>query len=152
MADFMRMCDTIETEINKIAEKGLTSSNIEIAYKLIDMYKDLKTVEAMEGAGYSEAMSYESYPTSIRSDRNSMRRRDSMGRYSRTGADPRDRYMSAKESYRYSHASNDKQSMMDSLDDYMNDMSTKLQEMMQDADTQEEREMIQRYINKVKMR
>ncbi len=46
------MCDIIEDEISKIAEKGLTASNIETAYKLVDMYKDLKQAESCDG-GYS---------------------------------------------------------------------------------------------------
>jgi hypothetical protein len=163
MADFMNMCDAIEKEINKIADKGLTSSNLETAYKLIDMYKDLKTIEAMEEAGYSEdyddSISYRGRGRSYRGynsmDGDSYRGRGEhyvRGHYSRESADPRERYMSAKESYRYSHANNDKQSMIDSLDDYMNEMSTKLQTMMNDADTNEERETIKRYMNKLNMR
>lgn len=157
MADIMVMCDAIEKEINKIAEKGLTSSNLDTAYKLIDMYKDLKTVEAMDEAGYSEAYDEDSYRgRNMRSyNGNSYARRGEhyvRGHYSRESADPRERYMSMKESYRYSRSGNDKQSMIDSLDDYMNDMSRKLQSMMDDADTNEERETIQKYMNKIRMR
>lgn len=157
MADFMMMCENLEKEINKIAEKGLTASNLETAYKLIDMYKDLKTIEAMEDAGYSNAYDDGSITYAMRgrsyNDGNSNARRGEhyvRGHYSRNSADPRERYMSAKESYRYSRASGDRQSMLESLDDYMSNMTDKLQDMMQDADTQEERDMIQKYINKVR--
>lgn len=147
MNNMMHMCDIIATEINKIAEKGLTSNNIEVAYKLVDMYKDLKTVEAMDEEGYTEVMRYENYPVMM--DMESMKR---SGRYSKEGFDPRERYLRSKESYRYSRNGSDKQNMIESLDDYMNEMTEKLQEMMKDADTQEERDTIQRYINKVKMK
>lgn len=50
----MRVCELVESELNKIADRGLTSGNIETAYKLVDMYKDLKEAESMSG-GYSNA-------------------------------------------------------------------------------------------------
>lgn len=68
MRDIERMCDIVEEELGKIAEKGLTTGNLETAYKLIDMYKDLKNTKywdkkceyydavlyEMQGGGYSE--------------------------------------------------------------------------------------------------
>ena len=75
----------IKDELDKIAEKGLNTGNLETAYKLVDMLKDMENVEywkhkteyynavleEMEG-GYSQTGDY--------SER---RKRDSMGRYSR---------------------------------------------------------------------
>lgn len=69
MRDVERMCEIVEEELGKIAEKGLTTGNLETAYKLIDMYKDLKNtkywdtkteyymavLDEMQGGGYSEA-------------------------------------------------------------------------------------------------
>lgn len=158
MGDMMMMCDAIEKEIGKIAEKGLTTSNLETAYKLIDMYKDLKTVEAMDDAGYSNAMSYDDGSMAVYSKRGyndgmSNARRGEYyvrGHYSRNSVDPGERYISAKESYRYSRNSGDRQSMLESLDDYMSNMTDRLNEMMHDADTQEERDMIQKYISKIR--
>lgn len=75
MRDMEKLCGVIEEELQKIADKGLNTGNLETAYKLIDMYKDLKNTEYWdikgeyymnEMGGYSEA-----------------RRRDNMGRYSR---------------------------------------------------------------------
>lgn len=141
-----RMCEIIESEIDKITEKGLTASNIEMAYKLIDMYKDIKTVEGMEEYSYEGDSSY------------GYRKRDSMGRYSREGAynysndayDPYVKYSQAKYDYRHSRSNGSKQAIMTSLDDYMNDITGKLTDMMRDADTQDERETIKRYISKIK--
>ncbi len=93
MEKMKRFCELIETELGKIADKGLTTSNLDTAYKLIEMYNKLKNneyweikeeyymavLEEMQG-GYSErnyAMMDDDY---------SMRRgqrRDSRGRYSR---------------------------------------------------------------------
>lgn len=84
-----KLMQNIKDELDKIAEKGLNTGNLETAYKLIDMLKDMENVEywkckeeyydavlaEMEGGysqeGYSEA-----------------RKRDSMGRYSRDGMIP----------------------------------------------------------------
>lgn len=56
MNDLERLCERIKKELVDIGEKGLTTSNLENANKLIDMYKDLKEIEAMEEyeEGYSE--------------------------------------------------------------------------------------------------
>ena len=92
MDKMKKMCELIEVELGKIAEKGLTTSNLETAYKLIDMYKDLKNTEYWETkgeyydyvlmemqGGYSEGNHH------MMDDDYSMRgrKRDRMGRYSR---------------------------------------------------------------------
>ena len=45
MRDIKDLCAIVEDEIGKIAEKGLNTANLETAYKLIDMYKDIKNTE-----------------------------------------------------------------------------------------------------------
>ena len=144
-----RMLEVICDEIDKIAEKGLTTGNLETAYKLIDMYKDLKTVEGMEyyaDEEYSRA-------------RGRMRaKRDSMGRYSRRYDDGNSyddgdyaerRYMDSKRMYRNDHSMASKQSMLADLEDFMGDMHNKLKELKRDADTQEERDTIDKYIKMI---
>ena len=92
MEKMKKLCEVIENELHKIAEKGLTTSNVDTAYKLVDMYKDLKNtdywetkseyymavLDEMQG-GYSEG----NY--SMMEDGYAMRgrKRDRMGRYSR---------------------------------------------------------------------
>ena len=93
MEKMKKLCELIESELSKIAEKGLTTSNLETAYKLVDMYKDLKNTEYWEikgeyydtvlmemQGGYSQNDGY-----SMMDDDYSMRgrKRDRMGRYSR---------------------------------------------------------------------
>lgn len=143
------MLEVVCEEIDKIAEKGLTTGNLDTAYKLIDMYKDLKTVEGMDDYynddRYSQA-------------RGRMRaKRDSMGRYSRRyedgnsynddGADYSERrYMDSKRMYRNDHSMASKQTMIADLEDFMSEMHGKLKELKRDADTPEERDTIDKYI------
>lgn len=144
-----KMLEVVCEEIDKIAEKGLTTGNLDTAYKLIDMYKDLKTVEGMDDYynddRYSQA-------------RGRMRaKRDSMGRYSRRyedgnsynddGADYSERrYMDSKRMYRNDHSMASKQTMIADLEDFMSEMHGKLKELKRDADTPEERDTIDKYI------
>ncbi|MDO4801404.1 MAG: hypothetical protein Q4A15_04495 [Prevotellaceae bacterium] len=144
MKDMTKMMEVICTEIDRIAEKGLTTSNLESAYKLIDMYKDLKTVEGMDDyadENYSQA-------------RGRYAKRDSMGRYSRRydsgnsyeGNMSEQRYMNSKRAYRNDHSMASKENMLDDLNEFMGEMHDKLKELKREADTPEERETIEKYI------
>ena len=92
MEKMKKLCELIESELSKIAEKGLTTSNLETAYKLVDMYKDLKNTEYWETKGeyYDTVLmemqgGYSEGNYSMMEDDYSMRgrKRDRMGRYSR---------------------------------------------------------------------
>lgn len=93
MEKMKKLCELIETELGKIAEKGLTTSNLETAYKLVDMYKDLKNTEYWETKGeyYDTVLmemqgGYSEGGYAMMDDDYSMRRgqrRDNRGRYSR---------------------------------------------------------------------
>ena len=196
MEKMKKLCELIESELSKIAEKGLTTSNLETAYKLVDMYKDLKNTEYWETkgeyydtvlmemqGGYSQNDGY-----SMMEDDYSMRggqRRDSRGRYSRNdgmsyeggqsyargrggnnrgrnqysreggysqndgGYSMYDRYMDAKQSYRSNQSMDGKQKLMESLEDYMDDFTEKIKEMSRDADSAEERELINKFMAKL---
>lgn len=149
MGDLSKMCSVVMEEIDKIAEKGLTTNNLETAYKLIDMIKDIKTVEAMEDAGYSEE--YDDYGTSMARGRGAGARRDYMGRYSRDGGSSynnrsyaSERYSQAKRDYRQSRAG--KQDVMQSLNDKMRELRDELKGMSEDSDFPEERQKIDKYV------
>lgn len=83
------LLDKVEKELEKIGDKGLTSSNLDTTYKLIDIYKDIK-----------EAKYYENM---CKEDSYDARRRDSMGRY--TGDRDTGRYSTDRDNRddRYSH-------------------------------------------------
>lgn len=186
MMDMEKLCKVVETELQKIAEKGLSTSNLETAYKLIDMYKDLKNTEYWEikSEYYMQEMGGDSqedgYAMNSYGGGNSYsnRHRDSRGRYSRgddhedygagmsgrgrrrshysrndghayTG-DRYERYMDSKNSYRAGKSPECKQRLMATLEDYMDDFSAQMEEMLRDADCQEERETIERYLKKIK--
>ena len=144
-----KMLEVVCEEIDKIAEKGLTTGNLDTAYKLIDMYKDLKTVEGMDD--YYDDERYSQARGRMRA------KRDSMGRYSRRyedgnsynddGADYSERrYMDSKRMYRNDHSMASKQTMIADLEDFMSEMHRKLNELKRDADTPEERDTIDKYI------
>lgn len=181
MKDMEKLCRVIEEELRKIADKGLNTGNLDTAYKLIDMYKDLRDadyrevkteyyLEEMGGysqAGYEKDHSLEMYDMG-HSER---RKRDRMGRYSsndgydhessfrrgysrnsyadgiRTGYD---RYMDSKQSYRSNKSPECKQRLMDTLENYMDDFTKQMEEMLRDSDCAEERTTIRRYIDKIK--
>lgn len=178
MDELKMLCEKIKKELETIAEKGITTSNIDNAYKLVDMYKDLKEVAEMEmesEGGYSEKRdsrgrysrdggSYYGEPyhdgTSHRGGNsyeygNSYARQDEhhvRGRYSRAGGseDSFNRYMESKRDYRYSQSAECKQRLMDTLNEYMDDFTAQMEEMLRDSDCQEERATIKRYIDKLK--
>ena len=92
MEKMKKLCELIESELSKIAEKGLTTSNLETAYKLVDMYKDIKNTEYWETKGeyYDTVLmemqgGYSEGNYSMMDDDYAMRgrKRDRMGRYSR---------------------------------------------------------------------
>lgn len=93
MEKMKKLCELIESELSKIAEKGLTTSNLETAYKLVDMYKDIKNTEYWETKGeYYDTVLMEMQGGYSQNDGYSMmeddysmrgRKRDRMGRYSR---------------------------------------------------------------------
>lgn len=191
MRDMERLCDVVEEELGKIAEKGLTTGNLETAYKLIDMYKDLKNtkywdtkseyymavLDEMRGGEYSER-GYSRDGGMEGGDYSN--RRDSRGRYSRAdgrmpeydrgssyanrgkhyvrghysradGRDPYDDYMMDKQSYRSGGKSEDcKKRMLEALEEHMEMLTQELGDMSKDADCREEREMISRYIDKLR--
>lgn len=145
--DMYSMCNNLETELKKISDKGITTSNLDTAFKLTDMYYKIKKLEMMEGNGYSGSDSYYG--------RN-------MGRYSRNGSYgygdyDRDasnasynKYLEDKRRYRSNKTMDCKDRMMDSLDQYMDSFTRKMEELAEEADCAEERQTIERYINKIK--
>lgn len=180
MKDMEKLCRLIEEELQKISEKGLNTGNLDTAYKLIDMYKDMKNTEYWDvKIEYYMNMMGENDGYSERG-----RKRDSMGRYSRDGGmnnsynngssygnrmmwqpdrdysrnyggysgnDRYDEYMNSKQSYRSSGNSPEcKQRLMNTLEDYMDDFSKKMEEMLRDSDCAEERTTIKRYLDKIK--
>ena len=70
--------DKVLDELDQICRKpDWSPSDVEMIYKMVDIVKDIETVDAMKQAGYSQTNAY-TYPESRYSER---RGRDSMGRF-----------------------------------------------------------------------
>ena len=148
--DLYHIADVIlPQKIHEImVEKGLTTANIEHAYKLVDMYKDLRQVEHWEAEDMDGGQSQRG------------RKRDRMGRYSRDDGysyaegphetEAKRRYLDAKQSYRTTKSNECKRQLMDTVNEYMEDFAQEMEEMMRDADCKEERDTIQRYIQHIR--
>ena len=177
MRDIERMREIVEEEIGKIADKGLNTSNLETAYKLIEMLSHLKHIDywdvkcdyymtvlrEMRNGDYSRNSDYSQathHNTMMRHNDNydrgsSYARRGEhyvRGHYSRAdGEDDYDRYMEHKHSYRSGDKSADcKQRMVDALERHMDALTDEIAEMGRDADCTEEKRVIEKYIDKLK--
>ena len=141
--DFKRLCSNIERELSEISERGLNSSNIDNAYKLMTMYKDIKKVESGmydKGGSYADGAS---------------RHRDSDGRFTRNtyGGDLGNKYNSyldSKSAYRSNNSYDAKKDVMHKLEEYMDSFTREMEDMLRDSDSPEERQTIQRYLNRIR--
>lgn len=135
-----KLLDLVCKELEAFGEKGITINNLATASTLVDMYKDLYSVkywqakmEAMEGDAAPMRVSVE--PTA----------------YSGEGKDNHLAvYMAAKSEYRGSRSAESRTKMIDALDDYMTELCSGLDELLRDADVQEERDLIRRHIRRVR--
>ncbi|MCM1057254.1 MAG: hypothetical protein NC517_06575 [Firmicutes bacterium] len=173
-----KLRENIDKELKSIEEKGLTSSNLDNAYKLIEMKKGLDKIEMMEQDGGSSYGDYSRDMEDYSNDRggrgrysrdgdysndydngNSYRRGRSAttGRYvhrsnySRLSGDDEDmeRYMKRKSEYSNSRDEGTKNKMLDALEDFMCGVQAMLKQIYKDSDTGEEREIIRKYARQI---
>jgi len=143
--DFKRLCSNIERELSEISERGLNASNLDNAYKLMTMYKDIKKVESGmydNGGSYNDG-SFAS------------RRRDSDGRFMRNTyrgdlGEKYNSYLDSKSAYRSNNTYDAKKDVMHKLEEYMDSFANEMEDMLRDSDSPEERQTIQRYLNKIR--
>ena len=176
MNEFEKLCQHIDNELHKIEEKGLNQSNLETAYKLIDMYKDMAEAEyykMMADGGMDEmggyAGNYSGYGSSSRPALHNMMQdrgeygmessyarrghrqsRDSMGRYKSNYSGAYDEYQRAKEQYRMNKSGACKSDVLDMLGQYMTEIEDDLKDMSRNADCQEERQEIMKHLDKMR--
>ena len=92
--ELYELCDKLKKDIKELNKKeDISPAELEKVYKAVDIIKDIKTIEAMEEAGYSNAAPYMGdmeYSRAVRGGSynsydgygNSYARgRDAMGRY-----------------------------------------------------------------------
>lgn len=149
----------VKKELSSIGDKGLTSSNLDTAYKLIDIYKDIKEADYYDCMMKEEDSNY------------GARGRDSRGRYRGDDWDEHDnygRYYPLDERYdRYFNRMKDglyaynegrtryrdgdsKEKMIDGVDMAMGALVNFVEYMMDNTETQQEKEVIRKHIDKLK--
>lgn len=152
--------DMLEDELKKISKKEeITTTDLDNIYKMVDIVKDVTTVDAMKKAeqeGYSRdyARDYsrgysEDYSNAYGSYARRGRDGDGDGRYSeegsyRRGRDAMGRYTSRDGSYRGSSYENGYSGHG------KEDMIEQMKEMMRNARNDEERESYRRAIEQMK--
>lgn len=163
-----KLRENAEKELKAIEEKGLTSSNLDNAYKLVEIMKGVDKINMMEeGGGYSrdgysrdmEDYSRDGNYSNDYDNGNSYRRGRSAttGRYvhrpnySRLSGDDTDmdEYRSRKMEYSNSRDDGTKNRMLDALEDFMSGVHGMMKQMFKDADCREEREIIQNWARKI---
>lgn len=174
-----KLRENAEKELKAIEEKGLTSSNLDNAYKLVEIMKGVDKIEMMQDSGeysrdgYSRDMedysrdggygggnsrdrgySRDNYDNgnSYRRGRN-QRTGEYMHRpnYSRLSGDDTDmdEYRSRKMEYSNNRDDGTKNRMLDALEDFMSGVHGMMKQMFKDADCREEREIIQNWARKI---
>lgn len=178
MKEMEKLKEQVAEKIKTITEQGVQGSNLEVLGKLVDIHKDLKEVEHWEkedggktmyrgeygNRSYGEVYSEGGYGarSNYREGEYGARRRDSRGRYMERGVDAKYRgeeplndmhdnyrgYMEGREEYnRGSYGA--KHDSMESLK-YMLESAVDFFEMLkQDANSQEEVELVKKYAKKI---
>ena len=154
----------VKKELGNIADKGLTSSNLDTTYKLIDIYKDIKEAEYYEkcneedtygargrdGRGRyrgeddwdkehrrNETYNYDKYyPLNERDERYFTRMREGIYNYN----EGRNRYRDG----------DSKERMIDGVDMAMGALVNFVEYMMDNVETSQEKEVIRKHIDKLK--
>lgn len=157
----------VKKELGNIADKGLTSSNLDTTYKLIDIYKDIKEAEY-----YEKCNEEDTYGARGRDSRGRYRGEDEWDRnYSRGGNGGtynHDRYYPLNERderyftrmregiYNYNEGRNryrdgdSKERMIDGVDMAMGALVNFVEYMMDNVETSQEKEVIRKHIEKLK--
>lgn len=147
MKVYYEIKDMLEKELEQIASKReLTSNNLEVMDKVVDIIKDIETIcamrEASEDGGYSNYMPMYMYDDGMSYARGRGRyaKRDSMGRYS-----TEDGYSNANE---YSGNYSNRRGY--SRDDSRDHMVSELERMEREATDENQRNMIRNWKNQLK--
>lgn len=135
MNAFYDLKDMLCGELNDIVKKGeLSAGDLDVVDKLTHSIKSLVTIMAMEEGGYSNEGGYSG-------------RRDSMGRYASDGVSYA-RYNDGVSYARYNDGGYSGRRY--SRDEGRSYMSNKLERMMEEASSEEERQVLQQAMARLK--
>lgn len=171
-----KLAQDIKKEIKQIEETGLNAGNLDAVGKMVDIYKDIKEINEMEG---NEMRDYrygrEDYTYNEGRGGYGARMRDSRGRYmegdynegrgsnyGRGGnfinMDPRmwdrlERIMEGAEMYEYGRdryrGGGSEERMIDGIEKLMYAVCTFVESMMDFAETPQEKEIIRKHVQKM---
>ena len=146
------MLENVKKELKTIGEQGLNNNNIDMAYKLVDMYKDLEEGMSLEKGKY-QMRDYErnggDYGSPWYYERSYMGDYREGGRYGekinriKEGAEM---YEYGRDSYRHG-GSHEK--IYDGLEKMMYAICVFIEHAMADAQTPQEKEIIRKHISKL---
>ena len=176
MMELEKLSENVKKELKEIGEKGLTNANLDSAFKLIDILKDIKEIESesqemyqkggmdwygnrgYEGRGYNES----GYGTRGYNERGyNEKNYEYMIRGSRgyNGNDPRmrdhlDRISEGAEMYeygrdRYQHGGSSER-MQDGLEKLMYALCMFVESTMEFAQSPKEKEIIRKHVQKLR--
>lgn len=130
-----KLMENIKTELHAIGEKGFSPNNLDTAGKLVDMYKDLKTVESMgfaEGA-YNDMMEG--------TQKRTIEHREG-AKFDRNINELYDKYLWCKKEYARDHSEVHKEKVVKALDTLMSEICDLMFDINRDADFKAERDVI----------
>ena len=145
----------VDKPLETIVKDGVSASNLDYLYKLIDIQKDIANIEYWE-AKEDKFMRYGEYGAYGR-DAYGRRRRDSRGRY--MGHRPEDKideiymnyqaYSEGREAYGRSGNYSAKEDSMMCLENMLESMVDFVKMLKEEASSQEEMELIHKYVKKI---
>lgn len=149
----------VKKELTTIADKGLTSSNLDTAYKLIDIYKDIKEAEYYDHCNEGEVYGAKRRDTYY-GDEERHREHDRDERYNRVyPLDEREeRYITRMREGLYNYDAGrmryrdggSKEKMIDGVDMAMGALVNFVEFMLDNVETSQEKEVIRKHIDKLK--
>lgn len=161
-----RLLEKVEKELDNIGDKGLTSSNLDTTFKLIDIYKDIKESEyydckTREGDSYDARrrgsdgryMSGRDYWDERYHDgdweaRGRYNIDDKYNRYMTRMKEGMEKYTEGRDRYRNNGDSSDR--MVDGIDMTMDAICMFVESLADFAETSKEKEIIRKHLNKMK--
>ena len=137
----------VKKELETIGDKGLTSSNLDTTFKLVDILKDICEIEekseSYDGGRmrdsrgrYMEGDRYNHYPLDERSERHFNRMREGMYTYN----EGKTRYKDG----------DSKQRMIDGVEMTMGAIVNFVESMVDFAETATEKEIVRKYVDRLK--
>ena len=137
-----KLMENIKAELHEFGEKGISKDNVHLIGELIDMYKDLKTVESM---GFAE----DAYTEMTDMPKRTVERREG-AKFDRNINELYDKYLWCKKEYARDGSQIHREKVTKALEALMSEICDLLFDIHHDADFREEREVIDRHVKSMK--